>query len=1069
MTAPWIYIPKISTVYSGKPGQVHADIYDDVEWDELDIQGVVDLRVPDMPRFVAHLEERGLTQADMEPVRQALSQWSGKDIRWDWPGYDATFEEMYRQAFPKLGSSPDLSHYPDQGDVDPKDWEKRYASLTGDWHGRVGKTQKKAMPLSPDSPGLPTHFYHVAPAEHHDQIMQQGLLPGSDSNSPWTTERSGWDWDHQQPGGVYLWDDLDHARMYAHVLAGKNHELPDSSDGWMEQYPEWYTDPDDPYWEEEGMEPPEAEQPPAWNIYRVPAEAVRDLRMDPEAWNRPGDGATTYDEAMAQVEEGMDFDEGIYEHDTTEGHRYYTPHPISSNVLEFVEARDLKDMAMYDFENSDWSEGSYNARVPEPLTRVPDLTESPLADPNWTWDKHRNSRLGASRNVGEIIAEKVGGRWNSYLESVEWPDGQKVYIDIQDNWGTLELMNIRAEPEGTGAGAEVLKAIQSLEMPIRANEVTNPGFFEHHGFQPDEDYDEELWGNDEPDQWWFPKEANAWGDEGEEKFDWSNPPLPNGDCPKCGEPAYVWGEAQMALCGSCGNYSILHDDKWSHVPNFGDFDSMMKRYLASKTAGRLHHWQNRHTASDLFSILKKWQGDPQIAMAQSSPAEQQALLEAVHSNNPGPGPFYRGQRTSFPEPTDSEIRGWTRNWIQALNRCSGTITTADGEVIHDTRLQVELGPGENLTTVIYAADGAERGLDLSATLAEDYLFSNEEEVILPGDSLLGYQKFDVLIAEGGTEGRIVTVEEVTNAVANALRGRTAKTAAPAPDDWQEQVTRRYYNQAQPEPPQYGYHGTTKARAERILKEGLKPWDSPDVDQVHGNPFEYEYYEPRPGHVYLALDPKIAIDATHDIDDDREGGATVLRIDLSKLDPQKINPDEDGHPQAGNYEEWEEADYDKWPTLGIWAEDTGFGNDPYETVDQLNGYNSLAYRGVIPPEAISEAGGVEGGMWPDRSSDGLRTAMANMNNYRLSAYDDSLWENSKPKPKGQDGQVIITDNMYEDWSEGDKDGLPRFFHCPECGSTGIWHDSDENSGECLDCKAQWGLDEAPDSLIHEGNR
>jgi hypothetical protein len=240
------------------------------------------------------------------------------------------------------------------------------------------------------------------------------------------------------------------------------------------------------------------------------------------------------------------------------------------------------------------------------------------------------------------------------------------------------------------------------------------------------------------------------------------------------------------------------------------------------------------------------------------------------------------------------------------------------------------------------------------------------------------------------------------------RARTGsiKMAVPAPMDWQEQVTPRHYNREQPgQTPQYGYHGTSRARADRILKEGLKPWDSPDVAQVHGSPYESDYYEPRPGHTYLALDPVIAQGATHSIDDDWEGGATLLRIDLSKLDPNLINPDEDGHPQAGDYENWEAAWEDgepKWRTLGIWAEDTGFGDDPQETVDQLNSYSSLAYRGVVPPEAISEVGGVEGGMWPDL------TRMAN-----------------------------------------------TIFTCPECGSiNGL---ESEGVDYCIDCQAAYSSD------------
>lgn len=192
-----------------------------------------------------------------------------------------------------------------------------------------------------------------------------------------------------------------------------------------------------------------------------------------------------------------------------------------------------------------------------------------------------------------------------------------------------------------------------------------------------------------------------------------------------------------------------------------------------------------------------------------------------------------------------------------------------------------------------------------------------------------------------------------------FRGASRKISVPAPDNWQELVTPRAFNKEIPIKPRYGYHGTSLAKAQRILREGLKSWDSEDVDQVHGNPYEIDFFEPRPGHVYISLDPAIAMESTADLslnDMGTEGGPALLRIDLSQLDPQKINPDEDGHPQAGEYDSWEQAVEDsqgdwQWDTLGQWAEQTGFGDDPSETVEQLNNYSSLAYQGIVPPSAI----------------------------------------------------------------------------------------------------------------------
>ena len=267
-------------------------------------------------------------------------------------------------------------------ELEANTWEAEQALM--EWANQKGldfrlgasRIWKQAMPLSPDSPGMPEYFYHVAPAEHHGQIMKQGLIPGQEDTSPWTADRQEWNFDFDAPSGVYLWDNLDHARQYAHVLASKAHDLPEFPDEWQDRYPDWFVDPEDPYWEEEGMEPPEPEQPPSWNIYYIPAGKVTDLRMDPEAWQKWGE--ISFEEAMSLIEDD-EFPE------TTEGHRYYTPNPISPNDIRLVETRSLADMGLYDYEqdNSDWAEGSYDARVPEVLTRVPDLLESPLANPNW--------------------------------------------------------------------------------------------------------------------------------------------------------------------------------------------------------------------------------------------------------------------------------------------------------------------------------------------------------------------------------------------------------------------------------------------------------------------------------------------------------------------------------------------------------------------------------------------------------------------------------------------------------------------------------------------------------------
>src|SRR5208282_5396941 len=81
---------------------------------------------------------------------------------------------------------------------------------------------------------------------------------------------------------------------------------------------------------------------------------------------------------------------------------------------------------------------------------------------------------------------------------------------------------------------------------------------------------------------------------------------------------------------------------------------------------------------------------------------------------------------------------------------------------------------------------------------------------------------------------------------------------------------------------YVYHDTHPERAESILQNGLLPWDHPDNPQQ--SPYAGGGSQPRPGHVYLKAPG--------------EGRGRInppegtLRIDLRKLDPALMNPDED---------------------------------------------------------------------------------------------------------------------------------------------------------------------------------
>lgn len=168
-----------------------------------------------------------------------------------------------------------------------------------------------------------------------------------------------------------------------------------------------------------------------------------------------------------------------------------------------------------------------------------------------------------------------------------------------------------------------------------------------------------------------------------------------------------------------------------------------------------------------------------------------------------------------------------------------------------------------------------------------------------------------------------------------------------------------------------YHGTSPARLESILRHGLHPWDSPLAggsnygqpreDEDDWNPNPSQWLVPRPGHVYMAQNPKDARDRGVDSSVEDLGPHTeplVLKIDPSYLDPQHINPDEDDmipkatiRPQEG---------YD---SLGEMADRMGYGDVPSETKRQLARGKHIGYQGVIPPEALTPGKLGPGGWTP----------------------------------------------------------------------------------------------------------
>jgi hypothetical protein len=196
-----------------------------------------------------------------------------------------------------------------------------------------------------------------------------------------------------------------------------------------------------------------------------------------------------------------------------------------------------------------------------------------------------------------------------------------------------------------------------------------------------------------------------------------------------------------------------------------------------------------------------------------------------------------------------------------------------------------------------------------------------------------------------------------------------KTARPADPEWWED-----YNARIPElGPRVWFHGTSLPRAQRILMEGLKPHDHEDVDHDnYSNPFESDerdWLTPRPGHTYLTDDlinaRSYANSARNQDDPDYYDGrghappGAILKIDPTYLDPKLVNPDEDALGFR-TPDEWLDAEYEKHgdgeymhpDSLGQHAEDIGWGDDPQDTKDAIKANRTFAYRGVIPPEAIT---------------------------------------------------------------------------------------------------------------------
>jgi hypothetical protein len=146
----------------------------------------------------------------------------------------------------------------------------------------------------------------------------------------------------------------------------------------------------------------------------------------------------------------------------------------------------------------------------------------------------------------------------------------------------------------------------------------------------------------------------------------------------------------------------------------------------------------------------------------------------------------------------------------------------------------------------------------------------------------------------------------------------------------------------------------------ISKEGLKP------QGVHGNPSHLGWQDEddplrsRQGHVYMYTTDLSEIVPRAKDDPD----SVILAIDSTQLDPALVDSDEDAFtvddetwapahpPGAVDPREWAEQSGKSW---GDWADAySDWVDHPDQTPVANRASQSIAYRGTVPPEAISLA-------------------------------------------------------------------------------------------------------------------
>lgn len=195
---------------------------------------------------------------------------------------------------------------------------------------------------------------------------------------------------------------------------------------------------------------------------------------------------------------------------------------------------------------------------------------------------------------------------------------------------------------------------------------------------------------------------------------------------------------------------------------------------------------------------------------------------------------------------------------------------------------------------------------------------------------------------------------------------------------------------------YMYHATGEDAIYNILNEGLLPWDYEDDDDQHRSSWD-DFLRPRPGHVYMGTQDFVQSIAEHHGWKNR-----MVKVDLSSLDPSKVNADEDsfvgqypdyndtvhrGYPKPyhmsvidrvvpsdksadihAKYDSLANEDWaDRRNMMHEWLDEQGIPHEhsygdwanrfdlthPEQTKHSIRHFGAVAYNGEIPSHAIEE--------------------------------------------------------------------------------------------------------------------